>query len=592
MSSTTEKGSVLPINAPLAHSVQPGPFTRLGLYIRLAVVVLGLTACLHSLDLLPTENIPGLSASPGDAEVADLCPQASPLIPQKNGELWEELGDKYGSDAFLARAVDWLSGAVKVPTPSFDKMGPVGDDPRWEVFAPFHEYLLSAYPLIHSTLELTKVNTYGLVYLWKGSDESLKPLLLTAHQDVVPVNPDTVDDWTHPPFSGYFDGESIWGRGSSDDKSGLIGVMSTVENLLENGFKPTRSVVLAFGFDEETSGLHGAAAIADYLLETYGENGFALLVDEGGGFGNQFGGVFANLAIAEKGYIDVRVEVTSPGGHSSVPPPHTTIGILASLLVHFEENPYEVKLARGTPMYLKAQCLAAHAPVLPKDIRKAIKKASKSDRALREAGDALFELDGDFRAFTGTTQAIDLINGGVKTNALPEQAWAVVNHRIATDSSVDEVKKHDTALLKSLAGDFNLSITAFGDELSQDAPAYGTLTLSDAWGTALEPAPDTPVDAAPYTLLSGTIKAAYNSHRSLNGDNIIVSPGIMSGNTDTRYYWKLTEHIFRYNHHNSHNESSLAGGVHTVNEHLPADAFIEMIRFFTALILNADETEL
>jgi len=352
-----------------------------------------------------------------------------------------------------------------------------------------------------------------------------------------------------------------------------------------------RSVVLAFGFDEETSGLHGAAALSEYLQETYGENGFALLVDEGGGFGEQFGSVFANLAIAEKGYIDVRVEVTSPGGHSSVPPPHTTIGILSALLVHFEEHPYKVKLARGTPMYLKAQCLAAHAPDLPKKVRKAIQKADKSDKALREAGKALFE-DDDFRAFTGTTQAIDLINGGVKTNALPEQAWAVVNHRIATDSSVDEVKKHDTALLKSLAKGFNLSVTAFGDDLSQGAPAYGTLTLSDAWGTALEPAPNTPTDAAPYALLSGTIKAAYNSHRSLQGDNIVVSPGIMSGNTDTRYYWKLTEHIFRYNHHNSHNASSLAGGVHTVNEHLPADTFVEMIRFFTTLILNADESEL
>ena len=60
----------------------------------------------------------------------------------------------------------------------------------------------------HSSLELTKVNTYGLVYVWKGSDASLKPLLLLAHQDVVPVNPDTVDEWTHPPYSGYFDGQS------------------------------------------------------------------------------------------------------------------------------------------------------------------------------------------------------------------------------------------------------------------------------------------------------------------------------------------------------------------------------------------------
>ncbi|KAI0741917.1 carboxypeptidase S [Daedaleopsis nitida] len=518
------------------------------------------------------------------------CPQVSTIVPEKNAELWNSLGDSFSTDAFKARAVEWLGGAVRVPTPSFDKMLPVGDDPRWEAFGPFHDYLLQAFPLTHTTLQLTKVNTYGLVYLWKGSDSSLKPLLLTAHQDVVPVNADTVSKWTHPPFSGHFDGERIWGRGSSDDKSGLIGIMSTVESLLEQSFQPTRSLVLAFGFDEETSGLHGASAIGEYLLKTYGENTFLLLVDEGGGFAQEYDAVIATPGIAEKGYIDVRVEVTSPGGHSSVPPTHTTIGILSQLLVHYESKPYEPVLSRGTPMYWKAQCLAAHAPGLPHKLRRALRQSVKSDHALKEAQKELFKSK-PFRALVGTTQAIDLIGGGVKTNALPEQAWAVVNHRIATDSSVDAVKEHDTALLDSLAHEFNLSYTAFGSQVSGgDAPAYGTLTLSDAWGTALEPAPVSPIDAPEYALLSGTIKATYNAHRSLKGDDtIVVAPGIMSGNTDTRYYWALTPHIYRYNHHNSGNGTALSNGVHTVNEFMEADAFLEVIRFFTTLILNADE---
>ena len=83
-------------------------------------------------------------------------------------------------------------------------------------------------------------------------------------------------------------------------------------------------------------------------------------------------------------------------------------------------------------MYWKAQCLAAHVPGLPHKLRKALKKSVKSDKALNEAEEHLLQ-DKAFRALVGTTQAIDLINGGVKTNALPEQAWAVVNHRIATD---------------------------------------------------------------------------------------------------------------------------------------------------------------
>jgi len=162
-------------------------------------------------------------------------------------------------------------------------------------------------------------------------------------------------------------------------------------------------------------------------------------------------------------------------------------------------------------------------------------------------------------------------------------------------SSVSEVQAHDTALLKHLAETFNLTYSAFGAQISEEgASASGTLTLSAAFQQGLEPAPVTPTgsDAAPYQLLSGTIKATYNTHRSINdADSVIVAPSIMSGNTDTRFYWKLSPHIFRYNHHNAAGKSPLSG-VHTVNEFTTVDSFMEKIRFFSTLILNADEAEL
>ncbi|KAJ3553616.1 hypothetical protein NM688_g3514 [Phlebia brevispora] len=287
----------------------------------------------------------------------DLCPQPAPLTP--NTSLWSSIvedGGVYASDAFRTRAVDWLSGAVQVKTESYDSMKPVGEDPRWEAFGAFHDYLLQAFPLVHSTLKITKVNTYGLVYHWEGVNPSLKPLLLAAHQDVVPVNPDTVDQWTHPPFSGYYDGERIWGRGSSDDKSGLIGILTSIETLLEHDFQPSRGVVLAFGFDEEASGKYGASSIATYLLATYGENSFSMLVDEGGDYMNEYGVAVATVGTGEKGGIDARVEVTAPGGHSSVPPAHTSIGILSALLVELEANPYppHLVLKPNSSLYLSS----------------------------------------------------------------------------------------------------------------------------------------------------------------------------------------------------------------------------------------------
>ncbi|KAJ7504523.1 hypothetical protein B0H11DRAFT_1709687 [Mycena galericulata] len=526
------------------------------------------------------------------------CPQVDALTPERGAEFLGNISDLIGTADFKTKAINWLAGAVQVPTEIFDAMPPVGQDPRWEVFAPFHDYLSSAFPLVHATLSLTKVNTYGLLFEWTGSDSSLKPVLLAAHQDVVPVEPKTYGEWTHPPYSGYFDGERIWGRGSIDDKSGLIAILTTIETLISQGFAPTRTFVLAFGFDEEASGLQGAGSLATAMHSIYGDDQpFAFVLDEGQGFGEYYGTVFAVPAVAEKGYLDVHVEVTSPGGHSSVPPAHTTIGILAALLVKYEENPYPLALSRDSIPYSTVQCFGEHGATVPKQLRKIVRRSAHSKRALHKLEKVLFE-DPIYRSLVGTTQAIDIIQGGVKANALPEQAYALVNHRISTESSVDETKAHDAALLKDLATKFNLTYTAFGAALSEaGAPAFGTLTLEDAYGTALEPAPVSPIKgkgSEAYQLLSGTIKATYSAHRagSAGPSEIAVAPGMSTGNTDTRYYWKLSRSIFRYDHHGwIRSEDRLGGaGVHTVDESMGVDGLLEIIRFYTTLILNADES--
>ncbi|KAJ6571304.1 hypothetical protein B0H19DRAFT_1129688 [Mycena capillaripes] len=523
------------------------------------------------------------------------CPQEEALYPQRNAELLGNISYLLTTPHFQTKAINWLAGAVQIPTEVFDAMLPVGQDPRWDVFAPFHEYLLNTFPLVHSTLSLTKVNTYGLLFEWTGSNRSLRPVMLMGHQDVVPVEPKTYGDWTHPPYSGYFDGKEIWGRGSSDDKSGLIGIMIAIETLITQGFTPTRTVVLAFGFDEEVSGLQGARTLGAAMRGIYGEDlPFAFIVDEGGGFTDKYGSVFASPSVAEKGKLDVRVEVTSPGGHSSVPPAHTTIGMLAALLVKIENHPSAVELSRDSIPYALVQCEAEHGAEIPKALKNLIRRSAHSARALRELKD-LLALDNVFRSLISTTQAVDIVQGGVKSNALPEQAYAVVNHRISTQSSVRETMAHDAALLAQLAAAFNLSYIAFGEKMSEGG--RGTLTLSDAFGTALEPAPVSPIrgaGSAPYALLAGTIKATYAAHRGLGaahaGSAIAVAPGMPTGNTDTRYYWKLSRSIFRYNHKNTIGSADRLSRLHTVNEAISADAVLEMIRFFVTLILNADES--
>lgn len=98
-------------------------------------------------------------------------------------------------------------------------------------------------------------------------------------------------------------------------------------------------------------------------------------------------------------------------------------------------------------------------------------------------------------------------------------------------SSVGAVKDRDEQLLASLADTFNLTYNAFGKSIR--AGSSGSLTLTDAWGTALEPAPVSPTDSDAYKLLSGTIQSTYNTHRGLDADadEVKVAPGIMTGNT-------------------------------------------------------------
>lgn len=102
-------------------------------------------------------------------------------------------------------------------------------------------------------------------------------------------------------------------------------------------------------------------------------------------------------------------------------------------------------------------------------------------------------------------------------------------------STVDEVKSRDTNLVLKLASLHNLSVTAFGDKVfAPETSSYGSLTLADAFDTALESAPVTPTgpNAVPYKLLSGTIKTTYNAHRKFNSmEGVTVVPGVLGGNT-------------------------------------------------------------
>ncbi|KIJ65717.1 hypothetical protein HYDPIDRAFT_39633 [Hydnomerulius pinastri MD-312] len=564
---------------PVLRSLLVGATTALLLY-RFCDQLPFLSSLHHQLvDIAPTGPL-----SPSVNSTA--CPQWDALYPSKHERSDRDLEFYYTTRDFQMLTFMLHGLAVQVPTEAFDDNGAVGEDPRWDTFGKLHGMLEEEFPLVYKSLKVTKVNTYGLVFHWQGSTDA-KPYLLAAHQDVVPVEPTTVGQWKHDPFSGFYDGKWIWGRGSVDDKSELIAQLVTVDSLLKSGFRPARTLVLAFGFDEEAKGTEGAGSIATYLEETYGRDGFALILDEGGGCEKDGDVIFANPSVSEKGYLDVQVEVSTPGGHSSVPPEHTGIGLLSRLVTAIEDNPHKPQLIRSGTQFAATQCKAAYAPSYPDNLRGLAQKASSDDSALEQLQEGLLGLLPVYKAMLGTTQAVDLIEGGVKVNALPERASAVVNHRIAEHSSVGELQQHLIGVLSPIASKYDLTLDAFGRVVISGKA--GKITLTDAYGTSLEPSPITPTEQGPWSILAGTIKAVFESSPQYHTSNVVVAPSLIIGNTDTRYYWNLTKHIFRFG---PLFESDTYNGVHTINEALRAEASVEKIRFYTKFILNLDESDL
>ncbi len=214
-------------------------------------------------------------------------------------------------------AAQHLSQAIQIQTVSHQDLA----DDQLAEWQKLHDFLSTAYPAAHAAMTREIVGKNTLIYTWKGSDPSLAPILLMAHQDVVPVTPGSEGDWKHPPFSGEIAEGAVWGRGASDDKGSLITLFEGLETLAKGGFKPKRTVIVVSGEDEETHGTGARAAAA--LLKSRGVKA-QFVVDEGLVVITQnpiTGGRLALIGLAEKGYATLKVVAKADGGHSSAPPP-------------------------------------------------------------------------------------------------------------------------------------------------------------------------------------------------------------------------------------------------------------------------------
>lgn len=362
--------------------------------------------------------------------------------------------------------------------------------------------------------------------------------MLTAHQDVVPVA--DASTWTHPPFDAVYDGTWLWGRGASDDKNSLTALLSAVETLLSQGWTPKRTVLLAFGFDEECSGVKGAGSIAAHLNSTWGPNSLAVILDEGGmGLQKIDDVLYALPAVMEKGHVDIWLTLHVQGGHSSTPFPHTGIGIMSEMVVALESNPYEPELIKGSPIYNHYVCQARYSPDAEPKVTRLLK-----DGDLPALAKELASQDRSTNFRLQTSQAVDYIAGGQKINAMPEKITIGVNYRVAPQDTIGKIMHNVVSHIGPVVSKYGLKVKAFeADEEyagyvedNSVAPFYevdynGTLVLSASQKT--QPAPVSPsVDDAVWDVFSGTIQHSF----AFEGGKVVPVGELMTGNTDTRHY--------------------------------------------------------
>ncbi|KJZ80134.1 hypothetical protein HIM_00848 [Hirsutella minnesotensis 3608] len=493
----------------------------------------------------------------------------------------------FSSKEALEKQVERHRAVIRVPTVCYDDMGDLDKDPRWKPFQDLHKTLEKQYPAVHKRARLEKVNQLGLVYTIKGSDEKLQPVLLTAHQDVVPIADESA--WKHPPFEGHFDGELLWGRGSIDDKGPMTAIMSSLESLLAAGsrWKPRRTVVVAFGFDEECSGQLGAAHISRHLAGRYGNDSFALLYDEGGLGLLPMGDVlYAQTAVFEKGYANVWLDLSLRGGHSSVPRPHTGIGIMAEVVTALEAHPFSPHIASDSPAHRSLQCQAEYSPDAIPGLPEALGRGDLEEAARVVANSSLTS-----RYLMQTSQAVDIIKGGLKINALPEVVTLGVNYRIAAHDGLPKVQHHVATIAADVVSKYGIGLKAYeGDaeyrryvaELEpgsridrRDEIDYeGTLSIRSP--RAFAPTPVTSTDGPFWAAFAGTIRHTYASG---NRTVVPIAEG-MTANTDTRHYLNLTPNIFRWLPVRLEEFAT----IHGANEAALMASHMEMVRFYYNLI--------
>ena len=259
--------------------------------------------------------------------------------------------------------------------------------------------------------------TQTMVVRWRARNPTAQPIMVMAHMDVVEAK---ASDWKNPPFEFREEGGYYLGRGTADNKAGVVAIVAAFQRLKASGFEPKRDIIALLTGDEENAGNGVRLAANDWGLLKGSE--YALNVDDGGCGAFRDGRVQGcYLQVAEKSYADFRITATNRGGHSSSPRADNAIYQLAGALKALEEYRFKPMLTDANRSQFEYFASS------DKGVFGSIVKAWLDDPANMEKADAVEAIrPGTTRTRCVATQ----VAAGHAPNALPQKAEATVNCRI------------------------------------------------------------------------------------------------------------------------------------------------------------------
>ena len=440
-----------------------------------------------------------------------------------------------------AGALERFSTALRIKTVSPENKADF-DSLQFETF---NRFLSESFPLTDSLLEHRTFNGFSHLYTWKGGDPELKPGVLMAHIDVVPVIEENRKYWKADPFGGEVRNDTIWGRGSIDDKISAISLMEAVETLLEEGYRPERTLYLALGHDEEIGGSLGAKTIATHLRDQGVRAEF--VIDEGGTISrNMIPGMendVALIGIAEKGFASLYLSLELEGGHSSMPGKETAIDVLAGAISRLKNNPLPAEISPGLQAFMDYL-----GPEMPFMNRMAFANPWLFKPMILSA----YEKTSTGNALVRTTTSPTMFNSGVKDNIIPLAARATVNFRILSESSVEEVIDH----VKRVVADERIKI--------------------EVGETRVDPSPVSDIGTPGFGNLHRTVAQVF--------PDAAVAPYLVVGATDSRHFSEVSDQIFRFSPVRI--SPSNVKSFHGLNERVAVSDYRTAVNFYLQLVRN------